>query len=631
MSGFAAIVRFDGQPVDDAALRRMTAAMAFRGSDGIGQEVRRAFGLGHCAFHTTAEASDACMPLSSEQSGLWIVMDGYLANPDELRDDLVARGARLRNRSDAEMVLHAFEIWGAQCVAHLEGEFAFVICDERQGKAFCAKDHAGLRPLHYHWDGKRLVVASDIAGVLAAGDFEQRLDADAMAEQLASEFYTIDTTVWSGVMRLPFASAMTVDERGPSVSRYWTPLDSPVIRHARDEDYFEHYRDVFMDSVRRSSRSQVPLGCEVSGGHDSSAIFAMAWRLREKGRLPAPDLAGFTLAGEPGDASDETAYARDVGRFFGTTIIEAPRACGERAWFAQQMARDRTMTIFPNRQSGVAEYEAARRAGCRVLLEGEGGDEFLGGTGFYLHDLLRARNFAGLGEELGPVWRKSGIRGVWPQLYHYGLRPFAPLFVDRIAESLRKARFVRPPHLGHGPHWATRPVRDRLKRLRHAALQRDDSWKVRDPSRRRMWREMQYPFYEQIRDVSARYAAQNMLELRTPMYGRRFIEFVYGIPDTLRLRRGEAKFIHLRALSHDLPQSILKRRSKADFGLAFQTQLASMDKVFLEDIPGFAPEAICAEGLRSIWQNYQDKAVGHWELWQVYVWYLLLQQEQQAT
>lgn len=602
--------------------------MDFRGSDGIRHDVRRTFALGHCAFHTTAESLEADLPLASAESGLVIVMDGYLANPDELRSELQDRKARLRNRSDAELILHAFEHWEEQCVDHLEGEFAFVICDERRGTVFCAKDHAGLRPLHYHWDGKRLLVASDIAGVLAADDFAQRLNADAMAQQLTGEFYTIDTTVWSGIMRLPFASAMQVGAQGPVIRRYWIPPLESSIRYSRDEDYFAHYREMFMDCVRRSSRSQAPVGCEVSGGHDSSAIFAMAWRLDEQQQLPAPGLAGFTLAGEPGDASDEIEYARDVGRFFGTTIIEAPRVGEDRSWFVRQMARDRTMTVFPNRQSALKEYEAARQVGCRVMLEGEGGDEFLGGTDFYLHDLIRDRNWSEVRYELARTWRARGVRALGHRLYHYGLRSFAPLFVDRVAQSLRKASFRRAEHLGNGPHWATRPVRDRLKRLRLEAWRQDDSWKVRNPSSRRMWRELQYPFYEQVRDVSSRFVAQHQLEFRTPMYSRRFMEFAYGIPDTLRVRRGESKFIHLRALSKDLPQSVLQRRSKADFGLSFEKQLADMAEIFLEEIAAFSPDHICSEGLAALFENYRTTLLGHWELWQVYAWYLLSRQGQ---
>ncbi len=168
-----------------------------------------------------------------------------------------------------------------------------------------------------------------MAGVLAAGDFPQTLNAYRMAENLVSEFYAPDQTVWTGVMRLPLTTAMIVDATGPRTQQYWSlPLDLSI-RYRREEDYFEHYREMLMDSVRRASRSCAPIGCEVSGGHDSSAIYAMVRRLQEAGQLQATDALAFTMTGLPGTISDEIEYARDVTRFFGTPLYEAPRTLGE--------------------------------------------------------------------------------------------------------------------------------------------------------------------------------------------------------------------------------------------------------------------------------------------------------------
>lgn len=628
MSGFAAIIRFDGAAAergsaDAAAIRRMTAAMDYRGSDGIHHRQGDGFALGHCAFHTTPGAADAPQPWFSADGKSGIVMDGWLANPDELRTELKARHAQLRNGSDAELVLQAYAAWGEDFVDHLEGEYAIVIRDGHRQRVICARDHLGMRPLHYHWDGHRLLVASDLAGVLAAGDFAPALNSGRMLEHLASDFHAREETIWAGVMRLPLASLLVAHAGGLAIREYWSlPLDR-TIRYRREADYFEHYRDVLLDSVRRASRSSVAIGCEVSGGHDSSAIFAMARRLHESGDLQAPDALGFTLKGVPGEISDEIEYARDVGRFFGVPIHEAERACADIAWFEQAMGQDRDMPYFPNGQSMYSEAELVRSQGCRVLLDGEGGDEFAGGSAYLFHELLRKGRFGTLRRELELVAREWGLRYAAHRLFRYGLRPFAPMAFDGAMRFLHRHRRPWGEHLGAGPHWVAEPALRQLSERREAARLRDEVWRIRNPSKRRLWRELRDPFFNDLRDTGARLLARLGLENRTPMYSRRYVEFISALPEDILTRDGHGKYVHLQALREDLPQSVLDRCSKADFGFTFQQQLADVADVFEREIPATAPEEICQAGLAKLWERYRANGEGIWELWRVYGWYRL--------
>ncbi|NLR69431.1 hypothetical protein HGI47_00895 [Novosphingobium sp. ERN07] len=623
MSGFAAIVRFDGRPVDEAAIRRMTVAMDFRAHDGIHHHVSDGVALGHCAFHTTPGSAEAPQPWLSADGMQGLVMDGWLANPDELRTELEARRARLRNHSDAELILHAYDQWGEDCIHHFEGEYGIVIWDGHRRKVMCVRDHLGMRPLHYHWDGLRLVVATDVAGVLAAGDFQQKPNAYRMAENLASEFYSRDETVWAGVMRMPLASAMLVGASGPRVWEYWSlPLDYSI-RYKRDEDYYEQYRELLMDCVRRASRSQVAIGCEVSGGHDSSAIFALARRLKESGRLQAPDALGFTLSGVPGTISDEIDYARDVGRFLGVPIHEKARTCADISWFEQHIAMDRDMPFFPNAQSMFAEAEMMRDHGCRVVLDGEGGDEFVGGSAYFIHELLRAGRFGTLSRELQLMGKRNGLPYVAQRLFRYGLRPLAPLSFDAAMRHLHRHREPWPDHLGKGPHWVVRPLRDQLAERREQFRLSEDSWKIRNPSKRRLWRELRDPGYDAIRDINARMLARLGVEMRTAMYSRKYFEFISALPETILYRDGYGKHIHIQALQKDLPRSVLDRRSKAEFSFTFEHQFAQLAPFFEQELPAAAPEEVCPEGLASLWNTYRTSADGIWELWRIFGWYRL--------
>ncbi len=623
MSGFAAIIRFDKQPVDFLALHRMTAAMDFRAQDGIRHEIGKTFALGHCQFHTTAESFDAEQPLFNNEGELAIVMDGWLANPDELRAELLARKARLRNRSDAELILHAYDAWADDCVDHLEGEFAFVIYDRRNDSAFCAKDHIGMRPLHYHWDGQRLLVASDIAAILAAGDFPQSLNSDAMAEHLAGEFHHLEETVWTGVTRLPMASVMRVDRSGLKTSRYWAPDVETTLRYRRQEEYFEHYREVLLDCVRRASRSQAPVAYEVSGGHDSSALFALARRLKETDGLPAPDALGFTLTGVPGEISDEIEYARDVGRFLGVPIHEAVREVRELSWFEGNVRRDRELPFSPNGESKFSQIAIMRKHGCRVVIDGEGGDEFVGGTDFVLYEMLREGNWRGIAGEMSRKSRALGWKYAANRLFYYGVRPSLPAACDAFIR-----RFKRPPapstdHLGAGPHWVSEAVLQRLAVLRESAWDRDETWRIRHPAKRRMLRNLISPSHDVFRDRFARIGARLGMESRTPMYSRRYIEFAFSLPEQMRFQGGCSKYIHLRALTKDMPRSVLDRRHKSDFGFTFDRQIKPLDEFFAATLPNAGLPEIRAEGVRNLYDSYEKNGLGIWELWGIYGWHLL--------
>lgn len=167
MSGIAGIVRFDGAPVEPGLIESMTAAIAHRGPDGIAHWTRGPVALGHCMLRTTPESLEETQPLANEDGSLVLVMDGRVDNWEELRAELLRRGAVLRTRADAELVLRAYEAWGRDCVAHLDGDFALAIWDARHRRLFCARDRLGHKPFHYHWDGATLAFASELHPILA--------------------------------------------------------------------------------------------------------------------------------------------------------------------------------------------------------------------------------------------------------------------------------------------------------------------------------------------------------------------------------------------------------------------------------------------------------------------------------
>jgi len=396
MSGIAGVIRFDGAPADEGIVARMTASMAYRGPDGIRCWTRGSVSVGHCLLRTTEESADEMQPVVAEGERVVLVFDGWLGEPVALRAELLARGATLRNRSDSELVLRAYEVWGPELVRRLEGDFALVIWDAMRREALCARDPIGHRPLHYAWDGSALVFATDIHAVFEARRVRPVATKGMVADYLGGEWPTVDGTLWADVFKPRAAHTMRVSANGVRTERYWTPpLDAPLACKT-DGEFEEAYRALIRDCVRRASRSHRKVAIDVSGGLDSSAVYCVAEELRRAGQLPAPGIAGFTLAFDDGSEACELPYARAVAAHTGTQLTEVEPTLLS---LEDYEARARRFSDFPGFGNATMSLGLRRRgaaAGHRVTLSGEGGDGWLRGTRAYYAEELAQGNLRSL-------------------------------------------------------------------------------------------------------------------------------------------------------------------------------------------------------------------------------------------
>jgi asparagine synthase (glutamine-hydrolysing) len=568
LSGIAAVIRFDGGRVEPGAVEAMTGAMHYRGVDGIAHWSDGQAALGHCMLHTTAESLQEKQPLVSADAMRVLVFDGWLSNPEELRSDLMARGARLRDKTDAELVLHAYEAWGDECPRRIDGEFAFLIWDKQRREVFLARDHVGIKSLQYVWDGARLTVASDMVGIFAAPGIDARPNRGKIAEYLTCEFTEAEETIWQGVLRPPAAHWMRFGAQGASRGRFWQPPREIEIAYRRDEDYVEHYREMFADCVRRASRTHLPLACDASGGLDSSAIFAMAHDLRRKGKLLAPDVRGYTyfFRDHAGSEIDEIEYARAVAAHVGAEISEIEPFLPASEWFVERGRADRDFAGYPNGAMRIGIGNALTADGCRVDLTGEGGDEWLTGKPFFLSELIDERNWPELFGELKQHISQSGLHSAAWKLFRFG-------FAHRFPPSILNFRRTILKHWKRekisGKDWLAPELRQMLDQRKASAGPPDDK-SIRNAARRAMQMTLSDPYIHAVRDQISRQTARQNYELRLPMYSRSFIQFAFTTPEKIKLRNGLYKFTHRQAMRDLLPEVVADRTSKALGNISLQ-------------------------------------------------------------
>ena len=570
--------------------------------------------LGQCLLRTTRESFEENQPVLNEAGSAVLVFDGRLDNWESLRLELLELGARLRNRSDSELVMQAFGIWGKDCVDHIEGDFAFVLWDSSLQEAFCARDRMGNKPLHYYWNGTEFFFASEVTALLASGIIPKVANDGMLADHLSLYWCTRDETLWKDISRLVAAHTIKISKEGLKLREYWKPDLSKQLEFADDEDYIRRYLELLREAVRRCSRSHLPTCFEVSGGLDSSALFALAEGLGRAGELPAPDIEGYTLAFSDDADADERSYASAVGEHLGRPVHEVQPTAPSLDWLRQWAARYGELPPYPNSSMaiGIRERVASQ---CRALVVGVGGDEWLVASRRYYAEEIRSRRWRRLSACFKADAAEFGASQATRWLLRFGIGPLLPARVRKVLNH-----FVLKPHAWRtaGQAWLTPSLR-RLASSRMASLDARLDDPVRQVGQRGRQAMLLSPANIEAKESEERLAANWGVELRWPFYNLQLAEFMFATPERIRLRGSSDKYVHRQALVQALPKAVLERRTKADFMVTYRRYLGQMQSEFLNELPRrrkawVDPET--AEGMYRATQAGPTRDGGfEWQLW----------------
>lgn len=568
MSGIAGIIRFDGAPVEPGLIESMTAAMAHRGPDGISHWVDNSVALGHCMLRTTPESFEEQQPTVSRSGDVVLIMDGRIDNWLAVRSELLSHGCNLRNKSDAELVLNAYSKWGMEFVSKLEGDFAIVLWLAHEKRIVCFRDPMGIKPFNYFWNGRIFAFASEIQAILELPDVPQSLDTGTLAQFLASEWHTPQDTFWVGISRLKSGYYLDLKADSKLLRRYWEPEPQKTLRYKREEEYVEHYRELLNDTVRRMSRSHKPISCEVSGGLDSSALFAVAENLRRAGSLTAPDVFGYTLNFEGDPRADEIAYCRAVGHMLGKAINEVAPAHPPLSRYRDIALKYREFPGYPNAMMADNLMHEVKLSGSRVLLDGVGGDEWLNFGRTYYREALDHKQFMRLTNLL--------LRDLKSEK---NLAPLLACFRSLIGWMLpqRALEFVQllqgyPAEKLAVSDWLSKDLQQVLaqKRREHRSALDNEF----DPTIPNAFKYTLYdPYKAIVHEQSDRYASEFGFESRRPFYNIKMVEFSLMVPHELLFANGIGKHLHRRAMKGLLPEAVLKRNTEAEFSSVYLTHL----------------------------------------------------------
>jgi len=590
-------VALNGRPVDLAVLQRMNDVQAHRGPDGEGflvswpesngfcsallrhtEQGRSApparVALGHRRLAILDLSDRGLQPMSAGASGAWIVFNGEIYNHQELRKELEARGRFFNTRTDTEVLLQSYLEWGTDCLAHLDGMFAFAIWDGARGRLFCARDRLGIKPFYYATPQDHFIFASEIKGLLPFPALDRAPDEDAVRGFLVHGNCDYrERTILREVRALPAGHALTLDiaSRSLELWSYWTPSPRADWSHLGDEDRVELLRHLLMDTTRSHLISDVRAGSCLSGGLDSSAIVGLIgkiWREQPEAASAVGDrFHTFTSCYEYPEL-DERQYALAVANAVGATpSLVFPSAADFWDSFAK-MAWHQDMPF-----SGLSFYaqwrvmRAAQETGVKVMLDGQGGDEVFGGYAkfryAYLLSLLRAGKLGTMGRE---AWASVLQRDLYILDIRRGYRYLPPrlralLGVDSLLQQVLRA------------DWQTAVADESTPATRwwrHTAGGRGDSRSIVQAVQIEDILVDTLPLILRMEDRSSMAFS---IEARVPLLDHKLVEYGLSLPDHQKIQGGFSKFAVREATRGLMPESVRLRRTKLGFAGADQRWL----------------------------------------------------------
>ncbi len=528
----------------------MASRLDHRGPDGKGSFAEEGVALGFRRLAIIDPTPAGDQPFASEDGRFQLVHNGEIYNYRELRGELEGKGHRFRSATDTEVILAAYREWGERCVERFNGMWAFAIWDAERRRLFASRDRFGIKPFYYRIADGRLAFASEPKALLADPECPREPNRRVVLDYL-DQAYLDHTreTFFKGIEKLPPAHSLTFGSGGLRIERYWA-LEP---REAPSGDAADAFRELFLDAIRLHLRSDVAVGTCLSGGLDSSTIVVTVDRLlrteAETAAAVGPRQRTFTAYfEEPG--FDERPYAE--------AVVAQTRV--EPHWIsfdADELVADLPGIVesqdepFGSTSMAAQWYvmREAARAGLKVVLDGQGGDEVLGGyrafVGFRLADMLARGQLGRLARELRAFGDLHSSAALLTSL----ARPFAPEALTRLVRSRSRGagtlvhpelRGTRPPDVQDGS-----PFRDRLRRHQQLVL-------------------TQRGLPELLR-YEDRNSMAHSLEARVPFLDYRLVEFLFSLPGDELIRNGRTKDLLRRGLADLLPPSVRDRRDKLGF------------------------------------------------------------------
>lgn len=560
MCGIAGILELSPRHDDASArVRDMARTIAHRGPDdeGFFDEGPVHFGFRRLSILDLSPAGH--QPMSTQDGRLTIIFNGEVYNYLEIADELRAHGVIFRSKSDTEVILKAYEHWGAGCVKKFNGMWAIAIWDRQAQSLFCSRDRFGVKPFYYTIANGQFIFGSEIKALCTHPAVPRQPNLDRIYDYLVYGYQDhTPETFFQEIRQIPPAHSLLIQPGGtPALHRYWDLDPNQPAPHLSDDEFADHFLDIFRDSIRLRLRSDVPVGTCLSGGLDSSAIVCLVNELlRQEHPLNLGDRQKTFTSAYKEKEVDESEFARAVIEKTGASSNFVTPS-------AEDVLRDMQSIVYHQDEpfgstSIFAQWYVMKRAheaGVTVMLDGQGADELLAGYhpyfGPYLASLIQAQHFRKAWQEIR-LWKKHHGYPASYFMYNVAAGALSKLLPRPIIHALVRltqqngSAFLPPAFIRQ--HESGQPV------VR----------KYRDPLQNELHRVLLIGL-PALLHYEDRDSMAWSIEARVPFLDYRLVEFMFAAPNEQKIDHGTTKVVLRRALKGLLPEKIETRHSKLGF------------------------------------------------------------------
>lgn len=559
MCGIAGICHIDGpNGVSLNSIKRMIGTLCHRGPDETGIYLDDQVGLGHARL-SIIDLSSGVQPIHNEDKSLWIVYNGEVFNYPELKEDLLQKGHRFYTTSDTEVVLHLYEEEGPDCLVQLNGQFAMAIWDAKKKQLFLARDRVGIRPLYYTILNNTVIFGSEIKSIFSNKNVSRQIDPIAM-DQIFTFWTTLTPrTVFKDIYELPPGHYMKTSDGKVTIKKYWDIPLCPRDEHSdlAPKEICGQVRDLLQDAVRIRLRADVPVGCYLSGGLDSSGAAALVVRNFNK------DVRTFGIRFDCG-GFDEGEYQNLMVSYLNVNHTDL-KATDEKIgvslpdclWHCEKpLLRTGPVPLF-------LLSDVVRKSGYKVVLTGEGADEVFGGYNIFREAKVR-RFLAKYPDSQG---RAELIGRLYPYIFDNPrlkrtLQSFFARGLDQIDDPIF-SHFIRWENTSRIKTFFSRELNEAIGQYNGYEQVRQslpEGFERADDFSRAQYLEMAIFLSNYLLSSQGdRVAMAHSVEIRLPFLDPRVMDFMARVPAKWKILGLNEKYILKKSFEGILPKEIVSR------------------------------------------------------------------------
>ena len=531
--------------VDENMIQKMCRVIKHRGPDHTGIWCKGHAGLGMTRL-SIIDRAGGFQPIHNEDKSMWIVFNGEIYNFLKLKQELQAKGHFFYTSSDTEVILHLYEEFGDDCVHRLRGMFAFAIWDTKVQKLFVARDRLGIKPLHYFFDGNRLIFGSEIKSILQVPSVTQGVDYQSLVNYFFYGYTPDPDSMFKGIRKLPPGHILVWQNGKLKVEQYWD-VEYRVDVVEPEEFYIERSLELMREAVRIRLMSEVPLGAFLSGGVDSSLVVAL---MAQEMTTPVKT---FSIGFED-QSYDELQYARMVAKKYGTDHHEEivrPDAGEVILDLVHQFDEP-----FAD-SSAIPTYYVSKmtKKWVTVSLSGDGGDEVFGGYSRYLESRVTQLS------RLIPGVIKSSLFKRLGDLMPYGFPGKNTLHYLSLSEDQQLILKYTGPVLHLRDKVFTSDFQEKVATINPSFCFQQYLDVVRGKTRLAKLEYLDTKTYLPG-DILTKVDRTSMLvslEARVPLLDHHLVEFAATIPDEYKVRNGQTKYLLKKIAERFLPPEVIYR------------------------------------------------------------------------